>query len=171
MKGRLLVNCAKCGKEILDSESSFCAYCGASFDSKPKSLDLATGAGFLAIIAAIFSIAVGTIGIVYYESYISYYTSYGYDTSMSIGFLAFGAFAFIASVFGVVGGMLALARKRFKFSVLGMLVMLASALTTFVLVWYYQYGFSEGILLSGISIAAFAIVGTVFVVKSRAEFA
>jgi len=165
------VNCAKCGKEILDEESSFCAYCGTAFDSAARRSDLVTGAGILAIIAATFSVAVGAIGIVYYQSYIDYYTSYGYDTSGAIGFLLFGVFAFIAAAFGAVGGMMVLARKRFKISVGGIVVMLASALATFILVWYYQYGFSEGILLSGISIVAFAVASTVIVVKSRAEFA
>ena len=164
------MKCAKCGKEILDEESSFCAYCGNPFDSKVKSADLTTGAGILATIAGTFSAAVGTIGIVTYHSSVSYYASLGYDISTYMGFLLLGVFALISSVFGVAGGMLALTRKRFKFSVLGMLVMYASALFTLITVWYYQYNFSEGILLSAISIAAFSIVSAVFVVKSKTEF-
>ena len=164
------LKCAKCGKEILDEESSFCAYCGIPFDSGLKSSDLTTGAGVLAIIAAAFSIAVGAIGVVNYLSYIDIYASYGYDASTFIGFLVFGVFAFISSIFGVAGGILALTKKRFKLSVLGILVMLASALFTLIAVWYYQYGFSEGILLSGISIAAFSIASAVFVFKSKTKF-
>jgi ribosomal protein L37E len=168
-KGRFQLKCAKCGKEILDEESSFCAYCGSPFDSKLKSSDLTTGAGILAIIAATFSIAVGAIGVVNYLAYVDYYAGYGYESAF-IGFLFFAVFAFIASIFGFAGGILALTRKRFKFSVLGMLVMYASALFTLIAVWYYQYNFSEGILLSAISIAAFSIVSAVFVVKSKTEF-
>lgn len=164
------MKCAKCGKEILDEESGFCAYCGIPFDSKLKSSDLTIGAGVLAIIAAAFSMAVGAIGLVNYTSYINYYASYGYDASTFIGFLVFGVFAFISSPFGFAGGILSLTRKRFKISVLGMLVMLASALFTLIAVWHYQYNFSEGILLSGISIAAFSIASAVFVFKSKTEF-
>ena len=164
------MKCTKCGKEILDEESSFCAYCGSPFDSKLKTSDLTTGAGILAIIAAAFSIAVGAIGVVNYLSYVSYYVSYGVDTSAFTGFLLFAGFAFIASIFGFAGGILALTRKRFKISILGMLVMYASALFTLVTVWHYQYNFSDGILLSGIPIAALSIVSTVFVFKSKTKF-
>ena len=167
----MLLNCAKCGKEVLDKESSFCAYCGIPFDSKLKSSNLATGAGILAIIAATFSGALGTIVFVnYYQSYIAYLTYYGSDTSGSIGFLLLGGFALISSIFGVAGGMLALTRKRFKFSVLGILLMLASALFTFIAVWRYQYGFTDVILLSGISIGVFSLASAVFVAKSKTEF-
>ena len=80
-----------------------------------KSTDLATGAGILETIAATFSGAIGTIGIVNYQSNIAYYTSQGADTFPLIGFLLFGVFALVSSVFGVTGGILALTRKRFNF--------------------------------------------------------
>jgi hypothetical protein len=163
------LNCAKCGKEILDKESTFCAYCGTPFNSKPKK-ELTTAAGILAIIAAAFSAAVGTIGIVYYQSYMEYYTSYGYDTSGSIGFLLFATFAFIASAFGFAGGMLTLTKKRFKIAVAGTILMLASTIFTFIASWYYKYGYTEGILLAGISIGAFSIASTVFLITSKTEF-
>jgi hypothetical protein len=164
------LNCAKCGKEILDEESSFCAYCGNPFDSKVKSADLATGAGILATIAGTFSAAVGTIGIVTYYSSVSYYASLGYDTSTYMGFLLLGVFALISSVFGVAGGMLALTRKRFKFSVLGILLVLASVLFTLIVIEQYQYGYTDIIMLSEISIAVFSIASAILVVKSKKEF-
>jgi hypothetical protein len=169
-KGASVLSCAKCGKEILDKESSFCAYCGVRFDSKPLSSDLTTGAGILAIIAATFSIAVGVFGIIYYQSYVAYYTSYGLDSSGSVGFLFFLSFAFVSSGFGFAGGTLALAKKRFKFSVIGIILMLASALFTFIALWRYQYGYPEGILLSGISIGAFSLISALFVLRSKSEF-
>ena len=164
------MKCAKCGKEILDEESSFCAYCGNPFDSKVKSADLTTGAGILATIAGTFSAAVGTIGIVTYHSSVSYYASLGYDTSTYMGFLLLGVFALISSVFGVAGGMLALTRKRFKFSVLGILLVLASALFTFIVIEQYQYGYTDIIMLSEISIAVFSLASAILVVKSKNEF-
>ena len=168
--GANISNCAKCGKEILDKESSFCAYCGTRFDSKPQSADLTTGAGILAIIAATFSIVVGVLGIIYNQSYVAYYTAYGLDSSVSMGFLFFLSFAFVSSGFGFVGGTLALAKKRFKLSVIGILVMFASAIFTFTVLWYYQYGYPEGILLPGISIIAFSLASAIFVVRSKSEF-
>ena len=169
-QGSSVLSCAKCGKEILDKESSFCAYCGTRFDSKPLGSDLTTGAGILAIVAATFSIVVGVLGIMYYQSYIAYYASYSMDSSGSIGFLFFLSFAFVSSGFGFSGGMLALAKKRFKFSVIGIILMFASALFTFLTLWQYQYGYPEGILLPGISIGAFSLISALFVLRSKSKF-
>jgi hypothetical protein len=169
-KGDSVSSCAKCGKEILDEESSFCAYCGTHFDSKLLGSGLTTGAGILAIVAATFSIVVGVLGIMYYQSYIAYYASYSMDSSGSIGFLFFLSFAFVSSGFGFSGGMLALAKKRFKFSVIGIILMFASALFTFLTLWQYQYGYPEGILIPGISIAVFSLISTLFVLRSKSEF-
>jgi len=162
--------CAKCGKEILDKESSFCAYCGASFDTKSSGSGLTIGAGVLAMVAAVFSVAVGFMGVNYYQTYIAYCASYGVDASGSFGFLLFASFAFVSSALGFAGGALALTKKRFMFSVTGMLVMLASALFTFVSLWRFGYGFIEGLLLPGISIIGFSILSTVFATRSRKEF-
>jgi hypothetical protein len=168
-EGETKLKCAQCGKEILDEKSSFCAYCGIPFDSKPQNTGLATGAGLLATIAAAFSVAIGAIGVVNYLSYVDYYAAYGYDASTFIGFLFFGIFALIASAFGFAGSALALSGKRVKISVLGTIVMFASVVFTFADVWYYDYGFSEGILLSGISVAALSIASAILVVKSKKE--
>jgi hypothetical protein len=165
-----VMTCAKCGKAILDKESTFCAYCGVSFDSKPASSGLTTVAGILALVAAVFSVTVGVIGINYYQSYVAYYATYSMDTSGSVGFLLFAGFAIVSSAVGFAGGMLALAKKRFKFSVAGMLVMLASAVFTFVALWQFEYGLLESLLLPGISIGLFSIASVVFVVRSRTDF-
>lgn len=161
--------CVKCDKEILDKESSFCAYCGVRFDSEAQSSDLTTGAGILAIIAATFSIIVGFFGIIYYQSYVVYYSSFG-DTSAAIGFLFFLIFAFVSSGFGFAGGMFALTKKHFKFSVLGLILMLASAVFTFIALWQYQYGYLEIIMLSGIATGTFSLTSVLFVIKSKSKF-
>ena len=164
------MNCTQCGKPILDNESSFCAYCGMSFDSKPISSGLTNGAAILAIVAAVFSVAAGVSGLNYYQSYIAYYTAYGIDTSSSIGFLLFASFAFVAAAIGFVGSMLALAKKRLKIIVTGMFVMMASAVFTFIALWYFGYGFIETLMLPEISIIALSITSIIFIVKSRADF-
>ncbi len=164
-------NCIKCGKAILDKESSFCAYCGAPFDSKAKGVDLTGGAGLLAVIAATFSIAVGVTGLTYYRSYVAYLASYGLDASAAVGFLMFAVFALVSSAFGFVGGVFAFAKKHLMVSVSGILVMLASALFTFAAVERYDYGVTESLLLPGISIGALSVVAAIFLLKSRSEFA
>ena len=164
------MNCSKCGKEIIDEKSSFCAYCGTPLDSEDKGSDFVAPAGILAIIAAAFSITAGFIGITYYQSHITYYTSYGYDTSGAVGFLLFGGFAFVSSVFGFVGGVLSLARKRFKLALLGTVLMVASAAFIFVAVWGYGYGYGEYILFSGIPTLALSLMSTFFLVRSKSAF-
>jgi len=82
-----------------------------------------------------------------------------------------GVFALIAAVFGVAGGMLALARKRFKITFIGMLLVLASAIFTFIVIEWYQYGYTDVIMLAEISIAVFSVAGAILVFKSKNEFA
>jgi hypothetical protein len=164
------LNCSKCGKEILDEKSSFCAYCGIPIGSENKGSDFVTAAGIVAIIAAAFSITAGAIGVTYYQSYISYYSAYGYGTSGALGFLLFGGFAFVSSIFGFAGGILSLVRKRFKFAVLGTVLLVASSAFIFVAVWIYGYGYGEYILFSGIPTLALSLMSTLFLFKSKTAF-
>jgi hypothetical protein len=163
------LNCANCGKEIQDETSSFCAYCGTPFDSKPKK-ELTLAAGTLALIAASFSTAIGTIGVVSYQAYSNYYAAYGYDTSGAIGFILLAAFAFIAAAFGFAAGILTLTRKRLKLAITGTILMLASTIFTLIATWYYNYGYTEGILLATIPTGAFSIISTIFIITSKTEF-
>lgn len=169
-KSEVMMTCAECGKPILDKKSSFCAYCGISFDSKPISSKLTNEAAILAIVAAVFSIAAGVSGLNYHQSYVAYYTAYAADTSASLGFLLFSSFAFVAAAIGFASGILALAKKRLKVIVSGILVMFASPIFTFVTLWHFDYGFLESLLLPEISIIAFSIISIVFIIKSRANF-
>jgi hypothetical protein len=163
------LNCNNCGKEITDEKSSFCAYCGIPLKSKPKK-ELTTTAGTLALIAASFSTAIGTIGAVSYQSYVNYYAAYGYDTSGAIGFLFLAAFAFPAAAFGFAAGILTLTRKRLKLAIIGTILMIASTIFTLIATWYYNYGYTEGILLATIPPGALSIISTIFIIKSKTEF-
>ncbi len=163
------MNCTNCGKEIQDETSSFCAYCGAPLNSKPKK-ELTLAAGILALIAASFSAAIGTIGVVSYQAYTSYYASYGYDTSGAIGFLLLAAFAFPAAAFGFAAGILTLTRKRLKLAITGIILMIASTIFTLIVTWYYNYGYTEGILLATVPTGALSIISAIFIIKSKTEF-
>jgi glucan phosphoethanolaminetransferase (alkaline phosphatase superfamily) len=163
------LKCTNCGKEIQDEKSSFCAYCGTPLNSKPKK-ELTTPAGILALIAASFSAAIGTIGVVSYQAYSNYYASYGYDTSGAIGFIYLGAFAFIAAAFGFAAGILTLTRKRFKIAITGTILVIASTIFTLIATWYYNYGYTEGILLATVSTGALSIMSTIFIITSKTEF-
>ena len=163
------MNCTNCGKEIQDETTSFCAYCGAPLNSKPKK-ELTVVAGILTLIAASFSAAIGTIGAVSYPAYVNYYAAYGYDTSGAIGFLLLGAFAFIAAAFGFAAGILTLTRKRFKIAIAGTILVLASTIFTLIATRYYNYGFTEGILIATVPTVALSSISTIFIIKSKTEF-
>jgi Ca2+/Na+ antiporter len=163
------LNCTNCGKEIQDETTSFCAYCGAPLNSKPKK-ELTTPAGILALIAASFSAAIGTIGAVSYPAYVNYYAAYGYDTSGAIGFLLLGAFAFTATAFGFAAGILTLTKKRFNIAITGTILILASTIFTLTATWHYNYGFTEGALLATVPTVALSIISTIFIIKSKTEF-
>lgn len=164
------LNCPECGKKILDENSSFCAYCGVPFDSENKSSDFLIAAGILALVAAAFSIAVAATGINNYLTYAAYYAQYDYDTSFILGFLLFGVFALVSSIFGFAAGLLSLAGKRFKLAVLGTVLLVASSAFILVVVWLYEYGFGEYVLLSAISPLALSLISTFFMVKSKFAF-
>ncbi|MCW4007108.1 MAG: zinc-ribbon domain-containing protein [Candidatus Bathyarchaeota archaeon] len=163
------MNCSKCGKKILDENSSFCAYCGVPLDSESRSSD-SIAPGILAIVAAAFSIAAAAIGINNYQTYIAYYSQYGYTAAEFLGFLLFGIFALVASIFGFAAGVLSLAKKRFKFAVLGTVLLVASAVFSLAVIWRYGYGYGEYIMLSVFPTLALSLISTFFLVKSKSAF-
>jgi hypothetical protein len=166
------LNCQKCGKEVLDEKSAFCAYCGVPFDSQSKNnSDFLNSAGILTTIAAAFTVAAGFVGITTYQSYLAYYTAYSMDAPGVLGFLFFAAFAFVASIFGFAAAMFSLRRKRFKLAVVGTVLMCASVIFTLVVVWYYGLGYSDGIMVSGVPTLALSLVSTFLLVKSKGSFA
>ncbi|MCW4004822.1 MAG: hypothetical protein NWE95_13025 [Candidatus Bathyarchaeota archaeon] len=164
------MNCEKCGKQILDEKSSFCAYCGATLDASSKTSDYNNNVGLLALIASTLTVSLGFLGIVYYQSYIAYYTAYGYDTSNAIGFLLFVVFAFGSSTVGFIAALSSLKRKHFNFTVIGNMLLIASVIFTFVIVWLYELGFSDGIITTGIPTLGLSLVAIFSLLKSKNMF-
>jgi len=163
------LNCPNCGKEILDEDASFCPKCGESLEpideTKQKRTDLVLAAAILSIIAAAFSAGLGYISVYQYVTLVSYYGS-----SILLGFLILGILGIVASAFGLAGGMFMLKRKRFKVSMLGVILLLVSVVGNYITLQHYQYGFTEIILLSQISIIIFSILSGVLIFTSKTEF-
>jgi hypothetical protein len=175
-KVECLLICPNCGKEFADEESVFCPKCGKSLDPEgevqqdfidvqQKSTDLVLAAGILTLISAAFSSGLGYIAIYQYISLLSYY---GHDLLQ--GFLIMGIFGIVASAFGLAGGLFMLKRKRMKFSMIGVILLVASIFVTYVTIQYYQYGFTDILLFSEISTFILAIWSGVLVFSSKAEF-
>jgi predicted nucleic acid-binding Zn ribbon protein len=163
------LNCPNCGKEILDEDATFCPKCGEPLEPEDemqqKSTDLVLAAALLSIIAAAFSSGLGYISTYQYVSLLSYY---GHDLLQ--GFLILGVFGIVASAFGLVGGTFMLKRKRIKVSMLGVILLLVSVLVSYITIQHYQYGFTDILLFSEISIFIFSILSGVLVFSSKAEF-
>jgi hypothetical protein len=175
-KVECLLNCPNCGKELTDEDADFCPKCGKSLapegeiqqdsiDVQPKSTDLVLAAGILTLISAAFSSGLGYITLYQYMSLLSYY---GHDLLQ--GFLIMGVFGFVASAFGLAGGLFMLKRKRMKFSMIGVILLVASVFVNYLFIQYYQYGFSDVLLFSEVSIFILSIWSGVLVFSSKAEF-
>jgi hypothetical protein len=171
------LTCPNCGKEVADEDAVFCPKCGKSLTAEDemqqdsmvtqqKSTDLVLAAGILSLISASFSSGLGYITIYQYMSLISFY---GQDLLQ--GFLIMGAFGFVASAFGLVGGLFMLKRKRIKVSMLGIILLVASVFVNYVLVQHYQYGFSDTLLFSEITIFILSVWSGALVFSSKADFA
>jgi hypothetical protein len=167
----MLLNCAECGKEIIDEDSSFCAYCGNPFDSKNNKTELLGGAAILLIIAATFALALGIIGlIIYYQATAVYSASTAGDIAPYLGFLLFGLINIIMFIPGFLGGLSSLFKRRFKFSFIAAILVLCSSLATFIIIQFYAYGYIDIVLISEIPILVFSILSIFLISKSKVEF-
>ncbi len=175
------MNCAECGKEIVDETSSFCAYCGNSFDVKKNKLELLGSAAILLIIAATFAATLGVIGLLNYQANVAayatnvdYYISIGVSEAEYIatflGFLLFGIINVVAFIPGIIGGFFSLLKKRFRFSLISSIIVLCSSLATFIIIWYYGYGYADIVLMSEIPMLVFSFLSIFLINKSKKEF-
>jgi len=176
------MNCAECGKEIIDETSSFCAYCGNPFDVKKNKPELLGSAAILLLIAATFAVTLGVIGLLNYQANIAayaanaeYYLSIGVGEAeymaTFLGFLLFGIINIVAFIPGMIGGLFAVFKKRFRFSLISAIIVLCSSLVTFIIIWYYGYGYADIVLMSEIPMVVFSLLSIFFIVKSKKEFA
>ena len=164
-----ILNCPNCGKEILDEDAPFCPSCGNSLELKAKRPDFLLAAGILTIIAAAFSAGLGYIALYQYNSLISYY---GAElASEFLGFLIFGITDIVVSAIAIAGAVFMLKRKNIIFSMMGIILLLVAVIVTYVVVYQYNYGFTDTMLLSEISIMIFSIVSIISVLSSKKEFA
>jgi hypothetical protein len=93
---------------------------------------------------------------------------YGHDLLQ--GFLILGVFGIVASAFGLAGGVFMLKRKRIKVSMLGVILLLVSIFVSYITIQHYQYGFTDILLFSYISIFIFSILSGVLIFTSKTEF-
>ena len=164
--------CPNCGKEITDEDTVFCPKCGKSLTDEGeigeiqiKSTDLVLAAGIISVISATFSSGLGYIAIYQYISLLSYY-----GNDLLQGFLFMGAFGMVASAFGLVGGIFVLKRRRIRLSMLGIILLVVSVFVNYLIIQYYQYGFSDILLFAEISIFILSIWSGALVFTSKAEF-
>ena len=172
------MSCPNCGKEILYEDSPFCPNCGKILASdadetqnelevQQKNTDLVLAAAILTILAAAFSAGLGYIGVYQYTSLVVYY-----DSSVLSGFLIFAAVGLIVSAFAIFGAIFMLKRKDIKVSMLGVILLLISVVSNYVtLQIFYDYGFTDIIVMSEIVILILSVLSGIFVFTSKAEFA
>lgn len=174
------MNCPYCGNEIIYEDATFCPKCGKSLASEDelqqnsiqmqqKRTDLVLVAAMLTIISAVFIASIGYIGVYQYKALLDYYGSS--MASEFLGFLIFGVVDILCAVFAVVGATFMLKRKRLKISILGVVLLLVSVFVNYITVIQYQYGFSDILLFSEVSVFIFSILIGTLIFASKAEFA
>jgi len=174
------LNCPYCGNEIIYEDATFCPKCGKSLVSEDelqqnsiqmqqKRTDLVLVAAMLTIISAVFIASIGYIGVYQYKALLDYYGSS--MASEFLGFLIFGVVDIPCAVFAVVGATFMLKRKRLKISILGVVLLLVSVFVNYITVIQYQYGFSDILLFSEVSVFIFSILIGTLIFASKAEFA
>ena len=160
------LKCPNCDKEILDEDATFCPKCGNPLEAQSISSDLVLGAAILAMIAAAFTGGMGYIAIYQYIQLVSFY-----DFSLVFGFLILGVVGIIGSAFAISGAAFMLKRKIIIFSILGAVFPSVSAFVTYITVERFEYGFTDILLFSQISLIILSILSAILVFKSRDEFA
>lgn len=174
------MNCPYCGNEIIYEDATFCPKCGKSLASEDelqqnsiqmqqKRTDLVLVAAMLTIISAVFIASIGYIGVYQYQALVDYYGSS--MASEFLGFLIFGVVDILCAVVAVVGATFMLKRKRLKISILGIVLLLVSVVVNYITVIQYQYGFSDILLFSEVSVFIFSILIGTLIFASKAEFA
>lgn len=173
------MNCPNCGKEILYEDATFCPKCGESLapedEIQQKRTDLVLAAAILTIIAAAFSAGLGYIALYQYNYWFSIYGSS--SPPQILGFLIFGIVDIIASAFAIAGATFMLKRKFIILSMLGVILLLVSAVVTYITIDQNDLlepmtalGFTDTMLFSEVSIIIFAILSGILVLKSKTEF-
>ncbi len=173
------MNCPYCDNEIVSEDATFCPKCGKSLapeeemqqesiEVQQKQPELVLVAAMLTIIAAVFIASIGYIGVYQYQVLLDAWGSS--LASEFLGFLIFGFVDIIGAAFALVGGMFMLKRKRLKISFLGVVSLLVSVFVTYITIIQYQYGFTDILLFSEVSVFIFSILSGIVLFTSKTEF-
>jgi hypothetical protein len=111
---------------------------------------------------------VGFIGIYQYLAWVDYYQSA--ITPQYLGFLIFGISDIVFALIAIMGGVFMLKRKGFRVSILSIISLLVSVIGTYVIIAQYQYGFTEILVLSEVSVFVLSILSGALIFSSKSEF-
>lgn len=175
------MECSKCGKEIIDEKSSYCAYCGNPFDSTEKKVKLSNNSAIFLIFSSVFSLVLGVIGLLNYlaapanyAANAQYYASIGVTEADFLanyfGFLLFGILNVAVFVPGFIGGTSTLFKKNYKLSLISAIIVFGISIASLIVIWFYGYGYSDIVLFSEIPILIFSVLSIFLMIKSKQEF-
>lgn len=173
------MNCPYCGSEILYGDAVVCPKCEKSLayegeikqnsiQMQQKRADSVPVAAMLTIVSAAFMASIGCIGIYQNQVLLSYYGSI--MASELLGFLIFGVIDIICAAFALLAGMFMLKRKHLRISILGVVFLIASVLATFITIVQNQYGFTDILLFSEVSVIIFSFLSGFLIFTSKTEF-
>jgi hypothetical protein len=165
----------------MDETSNYCAYCGNPFDSKEQKVNLSNSSATFLILSSVFTLVFGIIGLLNYQagpaSYAAnaqYYSSIGVTEAdflaSYLGFLFFGILNVAAFVPGFIGGTSTLFKKSYRLSLITAIIVFCASIASFIIIWYYGYGYSDIVLFSEIPIIVFSILSIFLILKSKQDF-
>jgi hypothetical protein len=130
-------------------------------------MDLPLAASILTITAAFVSLFIGIVGMMESATMSARMRSY-----VDYLWIFEGVFGIVGFAFGWMGGMLSLERRRFRFSIVGMSVVLLSGFVTMVVfgVAFGLGGVLSGGLLFGLSTIVLSILGLICTTVAKKEF-
>ncbi|MBS7632066.1 zinc ribbon domain-containing protein [Candidatus Bathyarchaeota archaeon] len=163
-----MLNCSKCGRQIRDEDAVYCPFCsGVVKPEAVKKTDFPIAGGILLIIGASVSILTGILVLIIVESgrYVYYYN----PRPPYEGLIASGL-SVLAFIYGVVGGVFSLKRRRFRHSLVGGLFVALEGL--FVILALAQQFPSFAIIgvIFGLPVIALGGIGLLFLLASQEEF-
>jgi len=160
------LNCPNCGKEIKDEDAVYCPYCKKLLKYIPsKKTGLPIAGGILIILASCITFFISLLEIIASSGTLGIYSSLPLFETLFLGI-----FGIIIFALGLTGGIMALTRKNFTLSIVGICFSIVEGFMIIIAGGTAENNGLMGGLLLGLPIIVLSILGLIFVTISKAEF-
>lgn len=169
-----MLNCPYCGRGITDDDATCCPSCSKPLDRKVKRTQLPAAGGIFTLVSACIALISGlTLAFILILSDDAAFqrSNVAFTMQWSISLLNIVGFGF-----GAMGGIFSLKRRNFGLSILGSSFLIATGISVILIIAGEiaivadSVAVDLSVVLYELSLQIPAILGTVFVARSRGEF-